>query len=87
MARFAAKRARLGLVKILTLRVPDSTLRQLDALTERMKKLPTTDEETFVKADVTRIALRRGLELLEKEISKVELATKPKRTQAAKSKR
>jgi hypothetical protein len=35
---------------------------ELDALTKRLKRLPTTDPETFTRADAICIVLRRGVE-------------------------
>jgi len=39
---------------------------ELDALTKRMKRLPTIDPETFSRADAIYIVLRRGVEDLKK---------------------
>lgn len=59
-------------MKTVTLRLPDKLVAELNKLTTRMKKLPTVDPDTLGRADVIRIALRRGVEALQKEVAKHE---------------
>jgi hypothetical protein len=72
MARPAGKEAKVRLVEVVTLRLPDKLVAELNKLTARMKKLPTTDGETFSRADAARIVIRRGIEELKKDIAKAE---------------
>jgi glutathione S-transferase len=53
---------------------------ELDALTKRMKRLPTTDPETFTRADAICIVLRRGVEELKKGHSARHSAPELRRT-------
>jgi Arc/MetJ-type ribon-helix-helix transcriptional regulator len=59
-------------VETVTLRLPRKLVVELDKLTTRMKKLPTHDPETLSRADVIRIALRRGVQQLQKDVTKAE---------------
>jgi len=72
MARPTGKEAKVRLVEVVTLRLPDKLVAELNALTKRMKKLPTTDPETFTRADAIRIVLRRGIRELQKDIARAE---------------
>jgi hypothetical protein len=72
MALPTGKEAKVRLVEVVTLRLPDKLVAELNKLTARMKKLPTTDGETFSRADAARIVIRRGIEELKKDIAKAE---------------
>ena len=52
--------------------LPDKLVADLNKLTARMKKLPTTDPDSFSRADAIRIVLRRGVQELQKDIARAE---------------
>ena len=68
MARNQGNPARVRFVKIVTLRLPEKLLEELDALTEEAKSLPVVDEENFRRTDLIRICLRRGMEVVRAEV-------------------
>jgi len=72
MTPATGKEATVRVVEVVTLRLPPAMIKELDALTKRMKKLPTHDPETLSRADVIRIALRRGIRELQKDVAKGE---------------
>jgi hypothetical protein len=70
MARSGEKPGKLGLVEVVTLRLPRRLIDQIDQLTKRMQKAPEYADLRITKAHTIRLALRRGLGAIEHDLGR-----------------
>ena len=59
-------------VEVLTLRIPEALVSQLDKLTERLRKRPeyVAFDVEITRAQVLRVVIRKGIEAIERDLAK-----------------